>query len=136
MMNGLFSFDGRINRLTWWGYQLLLLLVLGVALGPLLLIGNSGILTAVTIAWMIILLVVAGWSGYAVGAKRLHDMGRSGWWILLHFIPTIGPFIILVWLGFFTGDQIRNEYGLVPGQEDNEEGESLADIMRRHNEGS
>ncbi len=136
MMNGLFSFDGRINRLTWWGYQLLLLLVLGVALGPLLLIGNSGILIAVTIAWMIILLVVAGWSGYAVGAKRLHDMGRSGWWILLHFIPTIGTFIILVWLGFFPGDQIRNEYGLVPGQEDNEEGESLADIMRRHNEGS
>ena len=85
---------------------------------------------------MIILLVVAGWSGYAVGAKRLHDMGRSGWWILLHFIPTIGTFIILVWLGFFPRDQIRNEYGLVPGQEDNEEGESLADIMRRHNEGS
>ena len=136
MMNGIFSFDGRINRLTWWGYQLLLLLVLGVALGPLLLIGNSGILIAVTIPWMIILLVVAGWSGYAVGAKRLHDMGRSGWWILLHFIPTIGPFIILVWLGFFPGDQIRNEYGPVPDQEDNEEGESLADIMRRHNEGS
>ncbi len=136
MMNGLFSFDGRINRLTWWGYQLLLLLVLGVALGPLLLIGNSGILIAVTILWMIILLVVAGWSGYAVGAKRLHDMGRSGWWILLHLIPTIGPFIILVWLGFFPGDQIRNEYGPEPGQEDNEEGESLADIMKRHNEGS
>ena len=77
MINGLFSFNGRINRLTWWGYQLLIWLLLGLALGPLLLVGGSGMLIAITVPWMIIFLLVAGWSGYTVGAKRLHDMGHS-----------------------------------------------------------
>lgn len=33
----------------------------------------------------------------AVGARRLHDTDRSGWWQLLWFIPVIGWIILLVW---------------------------------------
>ncbi len=33
----------------------------------------------------------------AVGARRLHDTDRSGWFLLLGFIPVIGWIILLVW---------------------------------------
>jgi uncharacterized membrane protein YhaH (DUF805 family) len=32
-----------------------------------------------------------------VGARRLHDTDRSGWWQLLMFIPLIGIIILIVW---------------------------------------
>ena len=35
---------------------------------------------------------------YAVCVRRLHDTGRSGWWILLYFIPYIGAIALLIML--------------------------------------
>ena|SRR5277367_4186238 len=32
----------------------------------------------------------------AVGARRLHDTNRSGWWELLYFFPVIGWIILLI----------------------------------------
>jgi len=33
----------------------------------------------------------------AVGSRRLHDIGKSGWWQLLFFVPVIGWIILIVW---------------------------------------
>jgi uncharacterized membrane protein YhaH (DUF805 family) len=33
----------------------------------------------------------------AVGVRRLHDLDKSGWWLLLNFIPLVGFIIVLVW---------------------------------------
>jgi uncharacterized membrane protein YhaH (DUF805 family) len=33
----------------------------------------------------------------AVGVRRLHDKDKSGWWMLLHFVPLIGAIVLLVW---------------------------------------
>jgi uncharacterized membrane protein YhaH (DUF805 family) len=49
----------------------------------------------------------------AVGVRRLHDTGRSGWWLLLCLIPIIGSIIVLV----FTcqdSEPNANQYGLNP----------------------
>ena len=46
----------------------------------------------------------------AVGARRLHDIGRSGWWQLLWFIPVIGWMVILFFLCKNTSPQ-NNKWG-------------------------
>lgn len=35
--------------------------------------------------------------GLAVSARRLHDIDKSGWWILIAFIPLIGAIILIIW---------------------------------------
>ena len=46
----------------------------------------------------------------AVGTRRLHDTGRSGWWQLLFLIPLVGLIVLLYWFALpgGTGD---NQYG-------------------------
>jgi uncharacterized membrane protein YhaH (DUF805 family) len=33
----------------------------------------------------------------AVSVRRLHDIDKSGWWVLLGFIPVIGAIILIIW---------------------------------------
>src|SRR6516162_9823542 len=35
--------------------------------------------------------------GLAISVRRLHDTDRSGWWLLLSFIPLIGTIVLIVW---------------------------------------
>ncbi len=35
--------------------------------------------------------------GIAVAARRLHDVDRTGWWLLLAFVPVIGLIVLLIW---------------------------------------
>ncbi len=49
---------------------------------------------------------------YAVCVRRLHDTGRSGWWILLYFIPCIGAIALLIMLCRKSDED--NKYGPKP----------------------
>ena len=46
----------------------------------------------------------------AILARRLHDIGRTGWWILLLFIPLIGAIVILIFT-LLDSESNENEYG-------------------------
>ena len=48
---------------------------------------------------------------FAVGVRRLHDLNKSGWWILLIFTG-IGIIPIVYWCCFINGDEDNNPYGL------------------------
>lgn len=96
----LFSFNGRINRGKYW-LAILIYSVIWIAFIAAVLIWLGGFNTenlftlagaglAIWLAAMI--LIVAGtWSGFATGIKRLHDRGKSGWWIVLFWF---GPSIL------------------------------------------
>ena len=45
----------------------------------------------------------------AVGARRLHDTGRSGWWQLL-YLTVIGIIVLIVWW-VADGDKKKNKFG-------------------------
>ena len=84
----LFSFDGRINRLTYW-----------VATG---LVGTIDVIAAIAITaivgdwWAHVIVLPLTFSIAALNAKRLHDLGTSGWWQLM-FVPDM--LVMMVQLG-------------------------------------
>ena len=45
--------------------------------------------------------------------KRLHDLGHSGWWVLLFIVPLIN-LLLLLYLFFFRGQMGGNQYGPDP----------------------
>ena len=49
----------------------------------------------------------------ALSVRRLHDIGKSGWWMLISLIPLVGPLIVLF---FMVKDSQpgTNEYGPNP----------------------
>lgn len=49
--------------------------------------------------------------------KRLHDLGHSGWFSLLMFVPVVGPLLwigLIIYCGFFSGQPGENKYGPAP----------------------
>ena len=50
----------------------------------------------------------------AVAIKRYHDRDKSGWWILILFVPIIGLIWYVVELGFLRGTPGPNRYGPDP----------------------
>ena len=106
------TFSGRASRSEYWYFVLfvfLTVLVLGVidnAIFPPTPGHKAQILTAI---FQILILV----PGLAVGARRLHDTDRSGWWQLLNIVPVIGFIVLIVW--FATKGQVDvNRYGPAP----------------------
>lgn len=79
------DFTGRAVRSEFWWWTLFTFLV-SLATGYVSEMA-SGLFSLATIL-----------PSLAVGARRLHDTDRSGWWQLLWFIPVIGWIILLVWL--------------------------------------
>jgi len=49
----------------------------------------------------------------AVGVRRLHDMGKSGWWWLISLVPLVGVIILLIMCAQ-RGNYGDNEYGPDP----------------------
>jgi len=111
----LFGFQGRIQRLQWWLAQLgslaiavLIFLAFAYWLGgrttdsaTTFLAGSVGIAGYVALAWVQL----------AVAVKRLHDQGRSGWFYLINFVPFVGSLILLVMLGFRDSVRGDNRFG-------------------------
>ncbi len=63
------------------------------------------------IAWIYFFICIAPF--ISVGTRRMHDIGRSGWWILLVFVPIIGLICLLV-LFFRDSEPGENQWGENP----------------------
>ena len=93
------TFSGRASRSEFWWFSLFQLLAL---------------VAAITISETLYGLVALGLflPILAVGARRLHDIGKSGWWQLLA-LTGIGYFVLLYWWVQPTADDVSS-YGSSP----------------------
>jgi uncharacterized membrane protein YhaH (DUF805 family) len=123
---GVCSFDGRIGRACYWRRSLApFLLLVGLSMVTYLIPGDSltsaaeappshGVLVALALACVgalpvslgvlaaVLLVAALAWAAIAAGVKRCHDLGCSGWLVLLQFIPFLG-LVMVLWLGCAPG---------------------------------
>jgi uncharacterized membrane protein YhaH (DUF805 family) len=99
-------FDGRARRAEYWWFQLFNVIVIAILAGIDEGAGTYPLFVAIYA--LATLLPTLG-----VTIRRLHDTSRSGWWILVGFIPIIGALLLLVFYiqPSHLGD---NEYGPSP----------------------
>lgn len=111
------NFEGRARRKEYWMFHLfngiicVILLLLSLILvglftsGPLAAEGYAGSQVGYVIgygggllAYILIFLyqLAVFLPSLALSIRRLHDIGKSGWWICIGFIPVVGPIIMLV----------------------------------------
>lgn len=57
------------------------------------------------------ILGIALWIAFSARVQRMHDRGKSGFWLLLVFVPVVGELWLFIELGFLEGDSSRNMYG-------------------------
>ncbi len=98
------GFSGRASRAEFWWWLLAIFLVSivtqfidAVVIGPMLGFEPGDEIAGQPLSALFSLAIVL--PTVAAGARRLHDMGRSGWWLLLSLIPLVGS-LILLW--FYT----------------------------------
>ena len=82
----LFSFEGRIGRGTYWlAILAVIVAVLVVTVAPFLLDSEAAAVLMLALASQFIWLLSL-WPMLAVGAKRLHDRNKNGWWLLVFWL--------------------------------------------------
>jgi uncharacterized membrane protein YhaH (DUF805 family) len=98
-------FEGRARRMEYWMF-VLCNLVVSIVLGFIL-----GLLHIPVLIYLYSLAVLL--PSIAVGARRLHDTGKTAWWLLIGFIPFIGAIVLII---FFVIDSQPgpNQYGPNP----------------------
>jgi len=80
VLQALFALEGRLGRLAYFGYSLLLGLVLAVLAFLLLLpVHNPQNNVNALIAVFAVVGVIGTWCSISLGVKRLHDLNLSGW---------------------------------------------------------
>lgn len=104
----LFSFQGRIPRKAYWFASLGIWLGFIILASIMQVVGLPEVITATLIA---VTYIAVLWASIAVQVKRWHDRNKSGWWVLINFVPVIGMIWSLVENGFLRGDELSNDYG-------------------------
>ena len=106
------DFSGRARRKEYWMFVLfhVIFVVAAVVIDSLMgLTFDASGLGAVYLLYALATLL----PGLAVSVRRLHDIGKSGWMILVSLIPIIGGIWLLV-LAVTEGEPNANQYGPNP----------------------
>ena len=100
------NFNGRSRRSElWWFF--LFNIIIGIIISIL-----AKLITPYLIYLSYIYCLIAFLPGLGLGIRRLHDIGKSGWYILIGFIPLVG--IILLYFYCLDSENQSNEYGESP----------------------
>ncbi len=94
------TFRGRAKRPEFWWFMLFCMLAISLAEGFV----GEGFSGLVTLAVLV--------PTFAVSARRLHDIGRSGWWQLVGLAPLVGVLVVLYWY-VQPSEPYQNKYDLL-----------------------
>lgn len=120
LTNLLLSFKGRINRKPWWLATIAAGLAASIITAIIEIIARSSGQTAIDpvtnqveptgIFGVLVGIVglVNMWIAFALGAKRLHDRDRTGWWLIWQFLILVLAVILVV-----VAVAVRQEQGAV-----------------------
>jgi uncharacterized membrane protein YhaH (DUF805 family) len=110
VLNKYAQFSGRSRRKEYWFFVLFNIIIsIGLTIVDRILgLGGSswGLLSGLYTLFVLI-------PSIAVGVRRLHDTGRSGWWLLIAFIPILGAIALLVFMAS-DSEPGTNQYGPNP----------------------
>ncbi|MFZ4483725.1 MAG: DUF805 domain-containing protein [Chthoniobacterales bacterium] len=84
-----FTFTGRARRKAYWMFVLFNIIAAIIANVIDNVIGTGGIIGGLYSLAVLL-------PGIALGIRRLHDIGKSGWWLLIALVPLIGAIVLLV----------------------------------------
>jgi uncharacterized membrane protein YhaH (DUF805 family) len=99
-------FEGRASRTQYWMFVLINFIILLILAGIEVALGSPLIIYSL---YQLAVLVPT----LAVTVRRLHDSGKSGWWILIGLVPFIGAIILLV-LMVIDSEPGENRFGPNP----------------------
>ena len=105
-------FSGRARRKEYWFFILFNFIILTVLTVIDNVIGSYDLEQGVGLLGGIYALAVLI-PNIAVSVRRLHDTGRSGWWLFIGLIPLIGGIVLLVFM-FQDSKPGQNQYGANP----------------------
>ena len=100
-------FSGRASRSEFWWFALFILIIGMIGwIIDVMIFGYSSDETG-PMGWIIT--IATALPSLAVGARRLHDTDKTGWWQLL-WITIIGGILVLIWQATM-GENKKNKYG-------------------------
>ena len=114
LMNNYANWDGRASRSEYWWFFLFTFILQLIALPIDIVVFGYDMMDPAafqivgTIAGLALFL-----PSLCVLVRRLHDLGKSGWWFLIALIPFLGIIVLLVFM-VTEGEQLPNQYGEVP----------------------
>ena len=103
------DFRGRARRSEFWWFVLFSFLAgLAAGLVDLAIFGSEGIQAVSSLVSLALLVPFL-----AVAVRRLHDTDRTGWWLLVSFVPIVGT-LVLLWFYATRGQDGPNRFGPDP----------------------
>tara|TARA_Y100000996_G_scaffold138402_1_gene105463 strand:- start:979 stop:1398 length:420 start_codon:yes stop_codon:yes gene_type:complete len=96
------NFKGRSTRAEYWWF-FLFTFTLSAITEAIDVFSSLGIMS--TIFSLIVFM-----PSLTVGVRRLHDINKSGWWILMWFVPIVGWGLLIFWYTRRSDEKI-NRYG-------------------------
>ena len=102
------DFSGRSSRSEYWWWYLF------VVIGAIVFIVLDALIGTAPLFYLLFALATL-LPTFAVGVRRLHDIDKSAWGLLISLIPFIGGIVLIIWLAT-RGDYGDNRYGADPLQ--------------------
>ncbi len=102
-----FALSGRASRSEYW-YWILFEVVAFVAM--VFTVGFAAAAIGIYQEFLLLLMLTAQASALCAGVRRLHDLGKSGWFLLIVLVPFLGA-LYLLYLFTKHGEQSENQFG-------------------------